>query len=53
MEATVIQLDCVATAPLVLVYHEFIVEAEFALGCAREVGTHEDMAINISAQDSA
>lgn len=53
MEPAIIQLYGITHAPLILVNHKLIVEAEFAFRGTREVGTHLDMTINIGAKDSA
>jgi hypothetical protein len=48
VEPTVIKLYGVNSASLTLVDHEFVIETELALWCARQVSAHLNVTIDIS-----
>jgi hypothetical protein len=43
----VIKFDSIAATPLVLVDDKFIIQSKLALRCARQIGTHLDVAIDV------
>jgi len=51
MKLAVVQPHCVVRRTLRLVQDEFVVQAELAFWRAREIGPHEDLAIDISTED--
>ena len=51
MKLGVVEPHSVVRRTLGLVQDEFVVQAELALWCAREIGPHEDLAIDIGAED--
>lgn len=53
MEAAVIQFNGSLHPTLALVKHELVVQAELALWRPGQIGAHEDVTIDISAQDRA
>ena len=53
MKLAVVEPHGVVRRTLCLVQDELVVQAELALWCAREIGPHEDLAVNIGAQDGA
>lgn len=53
MKLAVVEPHGVVRRTLGLVQDELVVQAELALWCAREIGPHEDLAVNISAEDGA
>jgi hypothetical protein len=53
MELAVVEPHGVVRGTFGLVKDEFVVQAELAFWCAREIGPHEDLAIDICAEDGA
>jgi hypothetical protein len=53
MELAVVEPHGVIRRALGLVQDEFVIQAELAFWCAGEIGPHEDLAIDVCAEDSA
>ena len=53
MEPAVVQLDGIANAFFVLVDDQFIVQSKLAFRCPCKVGSHLDVAINVSSKNMA
>ena len=53
MKPAVVEPNGVVRRTLGLVQDGFVVQAELALWCAREIGPHEDLAIDIGSEDGA
>ena len=51
MKPAVVEPNGVIRRTLGLVQDGFVVQAELALWCAREIGPHEDLAIDIGEED--